>query len=404
MSLLKTTIYKNEYIPHKPTVKQAQFLMSLDLELLYGGAAGGGKSDALLMAALQFVEYHDYNALLLRKTYQELSLPEAIMDRSMQWLSKTNAKWYAKEYRWQFPSGANLTFGYLQNENDKYRYQSSAYQFIGFDELTEFLQSQYVFLFARLRKGIDMNIPLRMRTASNPGGIGHIWVKDRFITKGLFVPATLEDNPYIDRESYENSLNKLDHITREQLRHGNWDINIEGSLFKRHWFEIIDQVPADINKVRYWDLAATISNTSDWTVGSLLGEKDGIYYILDIRRIKGTPLEVEQLIRQTAILDGNIPIYMEQEPGSSGVNTIDHYQRQVLNGFAFYSDKKASSKELRARPVSAAAEAGNVKIVKGIWNEDFLDEIEAFPQGEHDDQVDAVSGAFEKCGHQFLIA
>jgi len=370
--------------------------MSLDLELLYGGAAGGGKSDALLMAALQFIEYSGYNALLLRKTYQELSLPEAIMDRSMEWLKGTDAVWHAKEYRWQFPSEANLTFGYLQNENDKYRYQSSAYQFIGFDELTEFEESQYMFLFSRLRKGNDMNLPLRMRTASNPGGIGHIWVKDRLITKGLFIPATLEDNPYIDRESYENSLNKLDYITREQLSHGNWDINIEGSLFKKHWFEIIEQAPAGIQKVRYWDLAATTSVTSDWTAGSLLGEKDGIYYVLDIKRTRGTPLEVENLVKQTAMIDGSIPIYMEQEPGSSGINTIDHYRRQVLNGFSFYADKKVSSKELRARPVSAAAEAGNVKLVKGNWNSDFLDEIEAFPEGDHDDQVDAVSGAFTK--------
>ncbi|NLH62454.1 MAG: phage terminase large subunit [Ignavibacteriales bacterium] len=323
----------------------------------------------------------------------------------MQWLEKTDAKWYAKEYRWQFPSGANLTFGYLQNENDKYRYQSSAYQFIGIDELTEFTESQYVFLFSRLRKSKDMNIPLRMRSASNPGGIGHVWVKDRFILKGLYVPATLEDNPYIDKESYEDSLNKLDHITREQLRHGNWDISIEGSLFKRQWFEIVEDYPKDLNKVRYWDLAATVSNSSDWTVGCLLGEKDGIYYVLDIKRIKGTPLEVEKLIRQTAILDGtSVEIYMEQEPGSSGVNNIDHYQRQVLNGFIFYPDKKSNSKELRARPVSSAAEAGNIKLVRGSWNDDFLDEIEAFPQGEHDDQIDALSGAFEKLNSGEIIA
>lgn len=177
---------------------------------------------------------------------------------------------------------------------------------------------------------------------------------------------------------------------------------LEGTMFKREWFEIVEQAPVDLNKIRYWDLAATEvgkNKDPDWTAGSLLGEKDGIYYILNIQRMRGTPLEVERLIKQIAMVDGlGIPVYIEQEPGASGKGEIDHYRREVLKGFDFHEDKKASSKEIRARPVSAAAEAGNIKIVKGIWNGDFLDEVEAFPQGDHDDQVDSVSGAFEKLG------
>jgi predicted phage terminase large subunit-like protein len=116
-----------------------------------------------------------------------------------------------------------------------------------------------------------------------------------------------------------------------------------------------------------------------------------------MRRVRETPLKVEQLTKQTAMLDDvGVKIYMEQEPGASGVQAIDHYRRNVLQGFAFYGDHKASSKVLRAAPLASAAEAGNVRIVQGNWNEEFLDEFEVFPQGTHDDQVDAVSGAFEK--------
>ena len=87
---------------------------------------------------------------------------------------------------------------------------------------------------------------------------------------------------------------------------------------------------------------------------------------------------------------------MEQEPGSSGVNTIDHYRRRILAGFAFYGNRTTGSKEMRANPVSSQAEAGNIKLVRGPWINDFLDEAELFPHGAHDDQVDAVSGAFEQ--------
>ncbi len=167
------------------------------------------------------------------------------------------------------------------------------------------------------------------------------------------------------------------------------------TMFKREWFGIVREYPHDGKKVRYWDLAGTKSRKSDFTVGVLMTEKDGIYYIVDVKKHRLSPKESEDLIRQTAVTDGvETTIYIEQEPGSSGIYTIDHFRRFVLPGFAFYPDKKDVSKVVRAQPLSAMAEAGNIKLVKADWNKTFLDEIEIFPKGEHDDQVDAASGAF----------
>lgn len=370
-------------------------------EAFYGGAAGGGKSDALLMAALQYVEVPNYAAILFRRTFADLALPGALMDRSQEWLSGTEARWNERDKTWTFPSGATLSFGYLEHENHKYRYQSAEFQFIGFDELTQFTETQYRYLFSRLRRLEGSKVPLRMRAASNPGGVGHEWVKQRFIIEKnhLFVPAKLEDNPHLDREEYVHSLMELDPVTRQQLLEGDWSARQAGDKFRREWFEIVDEAPADARRVRYWDLAATEPKPGkdpDWTVGAKMSEKDGIFYVEDIKRIRQTPRHVEALIRQTAEIDGRaVEIYMEQEPGSSGVNTIDHYRRRILLGFTFRGNKTTGSKEIRANPVSAAAEAGNIKLVRGPWINDFLDEAEAFPGGSHDDQVDAVSGAFE---------
>lgn len=393
----------SSYSPHKPYPKQAAFLLLDCREAMYGGAAGGGKSDALLMAALQYVDVPGYAALLLRRTYADLSLPKALMSRAEEWLTGTDAYWVEKEKTWYFPSGASLSFGYLETEKHKYRYQSAEFQFIGFDELTQFSESQYRYLFSRLRRLEGVRVPLRMRSASNPGGVGHEWVKQRFIIEGrkkgrIFIPANLEDNPSLDQAEYVESLSELDPVTREQLLRGDWDIQNDGGLFRREWFSVADSAPADAKWVRYWDLAATElkpGQDPDWTVGALVGFKEGVYYIKDIRRVRATPQGVENLVRQTADLDGRrVPIYMEQEPGASGANTIDHYRRRVLVGFPFYGERTTGSKVERARPVSSAAEAGNVKLVRGAWIADFLDEIASFPlRGVHDDQVDAVSGA-----------
>lgn len=170
------------------------------------------------------------------------------------------------------------------------------------------------------------------------------------------------------------------------------------SMFKREWFEIVPDYPRKARSLRYWDLAATEAKPGkdpDWSSGCRMAEADGIYYIIDVQRLRGTPLDVQRRVAQAAELDGkNVPIYMEQEPGSSGVNTIDTYRRTVLPGYSFYADKKTSNKIERAEPLSASAESHNVKIVRGDWNKDFLDEVSAFPNVKHDDMTDTASGAY----------
>ena len=392
------------YCPHTPTFKQLLFLALNTEEGFYGGAAGGGKSDALLMAALQYVDEPDYAALLLRRTFKALTLPEALLDRSRMWLLG-NAKWVNESNSWLFPSDAKLVFGYLENDKDVEQYQSAAFQFIGFDELTQFTEYQYRYMHSRARRLKDSQIPIRVRGASNPGSIGHEWVKQRFIVEGKdynrpFIPATLGDNPHLDRESYVKSLNNLDPITRLRLLNGDWSARQEGNKFKREWFEIVDDYPADCELVRFWDLAATEAKKGkdpDWTSGCLLGKsRNNTLYIIDVKRLRGTPGAVQNLVKQTAQIDGNIPIRMEQEPGSSGVNTIDHYRRNVLMGWDFKGKPSTGNKEVRANPVSSQAEASNIKLVRGNWINEFLDEAEAFPQGAHDDQIDSLSGAFRE--------
>jgi predicted phage terminase large subunit-like protein len=371
---------------------------------MYGGAAGGGKSEALLMGSLQFADTSNYNAILFRRTYRDLSLPESLMDRAMQWLGGTTARWNAMKHMWTFPSGARLAFGNLEHEGDKYAYQSAEFQYIGFDELTQFTESQYRYLFSRLRRLEGINIPLRMRSATNPGGVGHDWVKRRFLIEGpskgrVFIPARLEDNPHIDQAQYLESLNELDPITRRQLLMGDWSARHGGSKFRREWFEVVEQAPVYGRRVRYWDMAATEPKEGvdpDYTAGAKLSHFKGITYVENIVRTQATPKNVENLIKQTAQLDGDIDIFMEQEPGASGKTLIDHYARTVLVGYPFRADKPTGKKEIRLNPVSSAAEAGNLKLVQGPWVGDFLDEAEAFPLGSHDDQLDAVSGAFNK--------
>ena len=397
-----------QYIPIHPTPKQTAFLLLDSLEAFYGGAAGGGKSIALLAGALQYVDVPGYAALILRRTFSALSLPGALLDRSHQWLGQTDATWDGGRKTWHFPNGGSLTFGYLETDRDLDRYQSAEFQYIGFDELTQFTQHQFRYMFSRARRSLSAMVPVRVRSASNPGNVGHTWVKARYVEPRVkerpFIPASISDNKYLDRDEYVRGLTNLDPVTRAQLMNGDWKVRTSGGRFKREWYEIVPVAPANLNRVRYWDFAATDPGPKkdpDWTAGGRVGVTDaGVWYIENVRRTQSTPLGVEQLIRQTAELDGaGVPIYLEQEPGASGKSLVDHYVRNVLRGFEVRGDRPTGDKGVRAGPVSSQSEAGNVKLVSGPWIPDFLDEIEAFgPECAHDDQVDCISGAFSVLG------
>jgi len=233
---------------HRPHPKQVEFLQLAELEALYGGAAGGGKSDALLMDAAQNVHQRGYAALLLRRTYPDLKLPGAIMDRSHMFFAD-RARWNEVDRRWTFPGGAVIQFGYCDTEGDLARYKSSEFQFIGIDELTEWPERWYTFLFSRLRRTIGVDVPLKMRAATNPDGLGQEWVRRRFgiplnetptaiirtrdgDDERVFLPARAEDNPSLDLTAYEKSLRKMGPARYAQLRHGRWLRDGEGLVYK----------------------------------------------------------------------------------------------------------------------------------------------------------------------------
>jgi hypothetical protein len=249
------------YCPHAPTKQQTIALVAHHFlpddepsEVFYGGAAFGGKSDWLLMGALEYVDVPGYAAIIFRRTFTDLSLPGAIMARSKEWLTRTDAVWNEQRKQWTFPAGSTLQFAFLKDTDDELRYQSAEFQYVGFDELTQFPEQQYTYLFSRLRRP-ELNdetpaelrvqvealqhVPLRMRAASNPGGVGHGWVKKRWpqvegkaaVGRRVFVPAKIEDNPHGDSVAYRKSLSHLGETLQKQLEDGDWSV-AEGLAYR----------------------------------------------------------------------------------------------------------------------------------------------------------------------------
>ena len=413
-ALLARTILDNPYIPHRPTLKQAMMLVAPEREILFGGAVGGGKSDAMLMAALQYAQVPGYSAIVFRRTLSDLKQSDGLIPRSHEWLSGTDAHWNGNDLTWTFPTGATLHFGYMQSEADRFRYKSAAFIRQIWEELTTFTRPQYTYVQSRSRRKAGFPVPIQTFAASNPDGPGAEWVQEYFVPLDdegnfdaaaqepgrKFIVATLDDNPHLDTEEYEKSLDILDVPTRLQLREGRWDIRNLGGMIDRTMFgDLVEpnEVPDLIDRVRGWDLAGSKPTSTypdpDWTRGMLLGlDADGVTYIMDMASCREEPGGVRKLVKQTAKDDGvETRIALPQDPGQAGKDQVRSYA-QHLAGFATMGVKVTQNKRAMATPWAADAGNGLVRVVRGNWNRAFFSEVEAFPQkGVHDDIVDAVS-------------
>lgn len=246
-ALFQATVLENPFLPDSiktgMTPKQVEFLCYEGREALYGGAAGGGKSVALLAAALQFVDEPGYSALILRRTYKQLAKADSILSKAKEWLiGRKGVRWNGDEKKFTFPRGTTLEFGHMEHEDSKIDYQGGAWAFVGADEATQFTGSMLAYPRTRQRRPKGSRIPIRWRGGSNPGGIGHEYVKARYVdcaptVDRQFFPATIEDNPHIDQADYVQQLveSGIDPITLAQLLRGDWNA-YHGGRFKREWF------------------------------------------------------------------------------------------------------------------------------------------------------------------------
>lgn len=428
---------------------QTAFLSTPADIAIYGGAAGGGKSFGILLEPLRHYNNRLFGGVIFRKNTTQVRNKGGLWDESMRLYPHFGAVPKESRLEWVFPSKMTMKFAHLEHENTVLDYQGAQIPFIGFDELTHFSEQQFFYMLSRNRS--VSGVPGYVRATTNPdpdswlrrfidwwiGPDGYpikersgvirwfiriddkiIWAntKDEILkTYGnrpeiqpksvTFISSTVYDNKILLEKdpAYLANLNALPRVDRLRLLGGNWNVRATaGSMFQRDWFEVVDAVPAGFNGiVRYWDRAASkVSETNpdpDWTRGlKLLRYPDGTFLVADVRSIRGTPGEVDNLVKTTASHDGkSVTIWGEQDPGSAGVADATNF-RKLLMGYDVRIAKPTKDKITRAKPVSAQAEGRNIKVLRAPWNEDFFTELENFPDGAHDDIVDTFSGAFNE--------
>lgn len=308
---------------------QAEFCSRGEFEILYGGAAGGGKTDALIIEATRYIEFPKYKGLIMRRTFTQL---QEIIDRTRLFYPLLGGDYRASEHRWYFPSGATVKMGHMQHEGSEYNYQGQEYQYIAFDEACQFTPKQYLYLFSRARS-TDPRIPSRVRGATNPGGPCHQFLKDRFRighvdpgttiydeSTGLsraFIPAKLSDNPsLLDNDpNYLLRLMQLPEIERKRLIDGIWDA-FEGQKFPElneeiHGFEFDCPQEWETFGAFDWGYARP------WAYGIFKVDFDGRMYLdklyygarKDTEQVNlGVRMTDSEIARQIKITEGNMKV------------------------------------------------------------------------------------------------
>lgn len=430
--------------------RQEQFLSSSADIVIYGGAAGGGKSWGLLMEPLRHItSVPGFGAVIFRRNTTQIRNEGGLWDESKKLYPLTGA--IAKEATLEYifpPYGNKVKFAHLEHENTVLNWQGSQIALIGFDELTHFVETQFWYMLSRNRSTCGVSPYVRAGTNPDPDSwvrrlidwwIGEdgfpiqeragvlrwfirvngelVWgdTKQELLTKFpesqpkslTFIPSKLEDNQILMRKdpAYKSNLMALSKVDRARLLDGNWNIRpSSGDYFKRDWFRITNTLPNDVTQwVRYWDRAATEPSQNspdpDWTVGVLMGKrKTGEIIIADIKRDRLTPAGVEALYTRVTKHDAetyqNYASWHQTDPGQAGKVEAHHISIAMRGHNVRFDPVPKVNKLTRVLPLSAYAEAGNVSVLNAVWNEAFFSELEALPDAGHDDQADAAAGAF----------
>jgi len=435
-----------------PQGPQAQaFLKSPADIVIFGGVAGCEKTYSILLDPLRHVHDPAFEAVIFRRTTTEILKSGALWDTSYELYRLCGAEPNRTRLEWRFPSGAKITFAHMEHEDDRFAWAGSQVAVIAFDQVETFTERQFWFMLSRNRSAAKVR-PY-MRATCNPvtdndaiGGWLHRlirwWLDDNgqfadwdksgvirwFVRSEIdnsiewgdsreeltdkhgedcqpmsftFIPGRLEENKaMLDRDpGYRARLRNLLPIEQQKLLHGDWSAReAAGDFFQREWFEIVEANRPLVQSIRYWDRAGTANNPGgSWTAGCLMGKDDrGMFYIVDMSRFQATPADVQTKIKNVASQDGkDYRVGIEQDPGQAGLAEAQTYVREMA-GFQVVLNVVREAKGVRAKPLATQVFAGNVKLVRGDWNEAFLREAEHFDGTPKcaSDQVDAASGAF----------
>lgn len=327
---------------------QSTFLASPAYEALYGGAAGGGKSDALLFGGLRQIDHPHYKALILRRTYPEL---RELMDRSLETFGQIGGEWNEQGKRWKFGSGATYEFGYCDTYADVQRYQGQQYTYIAYDEIGQ-LREERVWTYLMSRNRASSNgLDRWMRASANPGGPGHQWLKRRFIntcspdgqpyevklddgstTTRAFVRARLADNPTLLEHDpgYASRLRLLPDLEYRWLADGDWDAGAGLGLAElsreRHLIRPLHSIPS------HW----TLFGAFDWgyahpfCFGLFAADEGGTVYLID--SVHGRHLQPPEIAHRIA-------------EGIGGIIPLDRLPYSVA-GHDCWADVKARSEHI----------------------------------------------------------
>jgi predicted phage terminase large subunit-like protein len=426
--VFELTVLDNPWMPERVkegiTLRQAEFLSYEGREALFGGAAGGGKSVAILLAALQYAEEPGYTALILRRTHKQLAKADSILSKAKEWLLPLGVRWNGDEHKFTFPSGATLEFGHMAEANAIYDYQGGSWAFVGVDEATQFTEEMIAYPRTRQRRVAGSAVPIRWRGASNPGGIGHEHIKARYVAdesgrspctpQRQFFPATLQDNPHIDREDYVQQLREggIDPLTLQQLLNGDWDA-VAGGRFQKSWFRRYDLAHdgtevvlegrrpvmlRDCARFATVDVAASVKDSADYTVISswaITPCRSLVWLDMDRGRWEVPDLvpAVRRSYRRWALDYVGVEGGGTQKAVYQLLCRTDMAARELLPGQA--------DKLMRATAAIVLAEAGRVYVPRGgadaPWLADALGELVRFTgdpgRDAHDDVVDTVAYA-----------